>query len=72
MYMLIYNDVDTGEQLIMDESMVYRDMVKELNRLIREYDYCPWALHIINALDMTNNPNSNSPAYKGFVIRQGV
>ncbi len=72
MFMLIYNDVDTGEQIIMDESKSYNKMAKELMRLIEEEDYCSWALHIINAFDMCPNPNTEDRVYRGFVIRQGV
>lgn len=71
MYMLIYNDVDTGEQIIMDESRSYNKMDKELIRLIEKEDYCPWALHIVNPFDMDPNPNTEDRAYKGFVIIQG-
>lgn len=72
MYMLIYNDVDTGDQIIMDESKSHNKLIKELNRLVDKEDYCPWALHIINAFDMNPNPNTEDRAYRGFVIIQGA
>lgn len=72
MYMVIYNDVDTGQQIVMDESISYNKMLKELSRLISKEDYPCWSLHIINTDDMIPNPNTKAGEYKGFTLIQGT